>query len=292
MNFKSLEQIRKSFGISQDAPEDIRRELRRRLKKIHPDTLSGAQPSAENEPEEVLRLTAALNFLDDSKRRTAVVPVEEVTDLVKAIRDLVPAENKQQETEDRLSQQVDDQIKEARVAGRRPRIFLTAVAAVLTLAWLFPSLTSDNPILNRFINVENPVFNVVWLAVLLYTGAIWLMFKLWSEREAEHRKEMKLEATQNRIFEGFVLSQAQYRNASEGISFTKDQLVSYIQDCGPRGSRLASLLMGRPMSMDPGLAQRLAEVIVVKAAARGILKKDENHSLRERYILTITPNEL
>ena len=98
MSFKSLGQVKKEFGISVNAPKEIRKELRRRLKEVHPDTSSGDKASTELESEKALQMTEALTFLDQTKHEKAVVPVEEVNTLVQALMDLAPT-SKEKEAE-------------------------------------------------------------------------------------------------------------------------------------------------------------------------------------------------
>lgn len=291
MSFQNLQQIRESFGLSNNDPEGIRRELRLRMKKIHPDTKSAESPQLGTEKEEVLRITAALSFLDDARKETAVVPVAEVTALVQALKDLVP-DSREKDRETRLSQQIDAKIEEAKSTGRLPKIILTVLAALLTVVWLFPGITANHPVMSKYINVENPVFNIIWLALILYTGAIWLVFKLWGDRQAGSKKNLGLELTQNRLFDSFVISKGEQQGAATETGFYKDQFVSHIVGGGAGTSTVSSLLRGRPRPVDEELAQSLADTILFRAEKKGIIKKKEGKSLREYYLLTIEPKDL
>ena len=281
MPFYSLEQILQAFHLPKQDADEVRKELRRRLKQVHPDTNSttGA-PSAASD--EVLRITEALNFLDAAKRRTAVVPVEEVTDLVKAIKELLPA-NREQDADAKLAGSIDAKAEEAKSSGRLLRAFLTAGALFLTVIWLFPSIAGSHPILRKYINVEDTLFTVVWLSLLLYTGAIWLVYKLWRQRDIDTIKSLKLEFTQLRLFKNFLHAKASHQDSAKPAGFYKDEFVSYLEGAEERFSPAASGISGRGKHIDAELAQMLAENLLLKAESRGVLRKDGRQSLRVFY---------
>lgn len=288
MNYASLEHIRKEFGISVSEPDAIRRELIRRLKKIHPDLHSGPRALAEPSQEEVLRITAALRFMDESKRETAVVPAEDVTSLVRTIRDLAPLA-KDRQSELRLTHQIQAAIQNAKTVGRNLRIMLAAGAGLLTMLWLFPSLSRSHPVLRDYIHVDSPVFTMIWLAFLTYTGLVWYVFRLWIGRETEARRRLALESTQNSLFERFMASKAQYHNDARTIGFYKDELVQHIAGAGARGSKMSALLRGRPRPLDLDLAQTIAEIVLARALRRGIVRRDRPLSLRDHFTLLVPP---
>ncbi len=289
--FKSIEHIKERFGISSNNHEEIRRELLKRLKKAHPDTKEQAQTKADVRPDEAVHLTAALDFLDERRRETAVVPAAEVTSLVQSIKDLVPA-SKDRELELKLSQHIDTHIEHVQTTGRLSRSFLTGFALVLTVIWLFPSLTDTHPVLSRYINVENTVFNMIWIALLCYTAALWLIFSLWRNREIAARKRLKLEATQNRIFKAFIVSLSEYQPAASHPGFYKDQFIQHIEGYHKSSSAVSSLLLGRVRPVDGELAQTLAAIVLLRAEKKGLLQKDTTASLREHYTLMVPPQDL
>lgn len=288
MAFHTIDEIRKEFDIPDDDAEEIRRELRRRLKKIHPDTNAGAGYSGDSVKHEVVRITDALGFLDAVKRRTAVVPVEEVTELVKVIKDLIPL-NREKETENRFAQLIDAHIQGKKSSGRIVRVTLTAFALALTLVWLFPSITGSHPVLQKYVHVEDTVFNVIWLALLLYTGAIWGMYTLWRQRDIAAIRGLGLASTQSGLFRSFIQAHTGYHCGGIPIRFSKDEFISYLDGFGGRTFPGTS---GRDVHIDAELANSLGDIILWKAESRGVIKKIDVPSLREQYMLLVAPHEL
>jgi hypothetical protein len=287
MYFYNLEHIKNYFDIRTEEPEEVRRELKKRLKNAHPDRRHADSDDGGARSEEVLRLLEALRFVDDRKKNAGLVPVETVSSLVKEIKELAVTDNRKKELEQYLSELVEHKIAQTHSSGLVFRIALTAVAGFLTIVWVFPSIAGDNPVLRKLIDVESAVFNIVWLALLAYTGATWLMFRLWHDRRAAALKDLKLETTQHRVFERFLQEVSEYSPRDAGLTFYKDQLEDYIQGDIAAVPLAASFMWGRPRGIDPELAQKAADLIVMKAEQKGLIKKMPAQSLRERYAVLV-----
>jgi len=289
MVYLSLEHIRREFGIGASEPDAIRRELIRQLKKIHPDLGSAPGAAGQTNREDVLKITAALQFMDESKRAAAMVPAEDLTSLVRSVRALVPQVNDER-CGRKLEQHIAATLRSARAAGRTTRIMLAAIAGLLSVFWLFPALSQNHPVLSEYVQVESPLFALVWLAVLLYTGLVWLLYKLWTDRQVQAYKRLILESTHNSFFESFLALKGRYQPGTAPILFSKDELVQHIAGSTDRGP--AVLLLGRPRPLDAELAQNLADIILAKAVRRGIIQRDGQPSLQDRYWLLAEPGVL
>jgi len=289
MNYMSLEHIRKEFRIDASEPEAIRRELIRQLKKIHPDLSSAPGTAAQSNREDVLNITAALRFMDESRRDAAVVPADDLPTRVRSLRSLVPqAIDRQREL--KLAQHIEATVKSTGTVGRSARILLAAGAGLLSVFWLFPPLSQSHPILRDYIHIESPLFTLLWLAVLLYTGLVWFVCKLWTERQVQAHKRLILESTHNSLFENFIALKSRFQRSASPILFSKDELVQHIAGSKARGP--AAVLLGRARPLDAELAQTIAEIILAKAVRRGIIQQDKQQSLRDRYWLLSSPGEL
>jgi hypothetical protein len=218
MEFQSIEQVRQQLGISATGPEEIKREVRNRLREVHPDALTGAGlPADSAKQEEVLRLTAALNFLNRPEIQGTLVPLEPMTELVKIVRDLVQVnqgQNSQTEEqeilrrekaeEQTLSRQSEARVQEVRSAGRLPVISLTAVSTLLTAIWILPTIVQRNLVLGNYVDVSSSFFAAVWLVSLCTTAATWVWFKWRAQGEALFQRTLNLESTQNMLFNSFL----------------------------------------------------------------------------------------
>jgi hypothetical protein len=288
MAFQSIEQIRTALNITARDPEEIRREIRRQLKAAHPDTAAGAgRPAADRQ---VLQLTEALDFLDEHKRMTAVVPVEDVTSLVHALQHLMPL-TRARETENLFSRLVDERIAETKHAGRTARLTLTAVAAVLTALWLFPGLVGSHPVLRGIIRSEDPLFTLIWAALLLCTAAMWLVQKLWRQRAIAAITDLKLDVTQHRLFRAFVQAQADLLQEPLPLRFYRDDFIHYLEGRAGFAAASAGKAAG-DARLDTELARHLADTILQNAEHRGMVKKADSQTLRQQYILMVAPYDL
>lgn len=285
MAFQSIEQIRSAFNITARDPEEIRREIRRRLKTAHPD--SAAVTGTQAPDTQVLQLTEALDFLDERKRMTAVVPVEEVTSLVKALQHLVPL-SQAQETETRFSRLVDKRVAETKSSGRSMRLTLTVIAALLTVLWLFPGLADSHPVLRSIIRSDDPVFTLLWAVLLLCTAVVWLVQKFWRQRTAASITDLKLDVTQHRLFRTFVQTQADQWQKPLPLRFYQDDFIRYLEGRAGFGAGKAT----GDIQLDTELAQHLADAILHRAENRGMVKKAEGQTLRQQFILIVAPYDL
>lgn len=289
MPFSSIKEIQHFFAIADDQPDDIRRELRRRLKQLHPDMQpNGSENSATDE---VLQLTEALAFLNDAKNRPPVLPAEDITALAKVISTITPDKQKKQ-LEARLAEHVAKRLSQASRTGRTPKTVLLLFSLICTLLWLFPFITAPHPVLGTLIKAHDPVFISIWIAVLFITAATWLLYRLWHGRETASKSKLQLEIEQNRLFNDFIRSQAQYQSTHEQQRFYKDQFVLYLESIGARWSPFASVLLGRVKPIDPELSQTLADVILLRAETKGIVRQNRAESMRDEYLLLKIPQDV
>jgi len=243
MEFRSIDEVSQKLGISAEHPEDIKREVRRRLLEVHPDALAGAGlPEDKAKSEEALLLTAALNYLNKPDHSTDIVPRETETELIKLVRDLVQVNQNQgsqshlQEevvrrehaAEQTLSQASAARVEQIKSAGRVPVISLTAVSVLLTALWVLPTTVQNNLVLGRYINVTSVWFAQLWLASLLLTAGTWVVFKWRSQAEELVQRTLNLETTQNTLFSSFLQDRHQLaRSMSELVGLVED-LTGYV----------------------------------------------------------------
>ncbi|MCP4715900.1 MAG: hypothetical protein GY868_12350 [Deltaproteobacteria bacterium] len=291
MVFHSIEHICQTFGLQESSPESLRRELRTRLKTVHPDRLSGPEPGTLEDQEEALRLTAALTFLDQTRRETAVMPVAEVTTLVQSLTEQSPRK-KQQEAQARFEEQVKLDISQVLAAFKKASTVLASLGAALLVVWLFPGLTAGNPVLDRIIDIQNPVFNLIWFALLTYVCMSWVIISRVKNRAAASRTNLLLAQTRNRLFESFLRECAGQTPAATGVSFNKDRLISYLAENTLRMPRFASFFIGHSQPLKTALLESLADVMLTRALHKGLLHKENKKSLRDYYSLTIAARDL
>ncbi len=291
MKPKSLYDIRTAFNITASSPEEIRRELRRRLKSIHPDAHAGGDTPERGNHEDTLRITEALALVDELRSSTAVVPVEAVSGIVQAMQKTGP-NGRRRELDDKLSAKIKAREHAAKQGTKPLTIVLIALGSVVLASILFPGAVSSSPVLERMLSGGNPAALLVLLALLLLTAGLFGIYRLWCSREISSKQRLQLESEQNRLFFDFIRSPALFRRDDSQAGFYKDQFVVYLQNTGPRHSLVSSILLGRPRPIDPDLAETLAETMLLRAEEKGLLRKSTAPSLREHYVLSKPPEDL
>jgi hypothetical protein len=139
------------FGIDNESPDEIRKELIKRMSKIHPDKNKG-EFSSEKEKRDYLKINSAIRFLDlQTKDQEALIPLKDVTDLIKTLKELVPTNNENKSTE-KLRIKIDNNIDKLKHRNQTPKIATSSFTALLTILWVFPSTLQQHPILSMYID--------------------------------------------------------------------------------------------------------------------------------------------
>ena len=109
MEYYNIKQIRDEFGIDNESPDEIRKELIKRMSEIHPDKNKG-EFSSEREKGDYFKIDSARRFLDEqTKDHEALIPLKDVTDLIETVKELVPTNNENKSAE-KLRIKIDDSI--------------------------------------------------------------------------------------------------------------------------------------------------------------------------------------
>ncbi|MEM1269315.1 MAG: hypothetical protein AAGI08_04620 [Bacteroidota bacterium] len=283
--YQSLDHLRAALDIKASDPSDVRREIRERIKLIHPDLAANGEPLGQVEQEELLKLTAALGYLDEIRDQTAVVPAEQVSSLLRVVESLIP-NARQQEQEAELDLRIKDEIESIRSAFRLPKIGLATASAALTAIWLFPSTLQEHPVLGDWVGRDHDVFSIWWLFCLLATAVFWIFTGARQHKDAELARAFKLESTQNKLFKIFISSR------DVDASFRRSELAEFIRDGGPGPGYRPVKLLGMNRGVDPELAESLADSILTKAESRKAVKRLPGASMDEQYELLVSPNRL
>ena len=222
MSFIDIDQIRREFGIDEQKPGDIRSRLRALQSQLHPDR-TGGEFQEGNDKERFLRASEALDFLDQYEiKENTLIPVSVMTDLVKVMRDLVPAQQ-EKSAETALNSSVATKLATLHTKFRTPRITTSAISIVLSAIWLFPKQIADHPVLGHYLNPTNTIFSVLWCYSIILTAMIWIMTSMQEEKRKHFLGIIRTEVWQN---ERFMLFTKGINFDDDGKQrFTKDSLV-------------------------------------------------------------------
>jgi hypothetical protein len=127
-SYSSTDDIRVDFGIAETELPEIRSRLRSMQGTIHPDKNEGAFASNEDK-ERFHQLNKAIDYIDSQAPGRDLVPISAVTDLTRAVTELVKAQSSS--TYNRLSEQVSNSVEAYRSKFRIPKIALSAISAAI-----------------------------------------------------------------------------------------------------------------------------------------------------------------
>lgn len=279
--FTEINEIRREFGINEDKPEEIRSRLRTLQSELHPDR-TGGEFKEGNDKERFLRVSAALDYIEKHEtNESSLVPVSMMTDLLKIIRDLVPAQQ-EKNAETALNTSVATKLTTLHVQYRTPRITTSAISIVLSAIWLFPNQITDHPVLGHYLDPSSTIFSVLWLYSVLITAMIWIRTSMQEEKRKQFLGIIKTEGWQNDRFMQFI-KEINF-DEDDKKRFTKD---SFIRDLvwkqSMHHSFFLQFLFQRPNGLDPELAQGIVDSVVSRAEQRGLIAKDLVKTLSETY---------
>lgn len=308
MNFDDIGQVKKEFGIDASTFEEIRKQLMRLLKEVHPDMNHGKFATQEQESK-YHKIKDAINFIDEQRSSdSSLIIRSEVQELIQLIREIVP-KTSQIDSEKKLSELIDNDIKLFKVKHKFPKITTTAISILISALWLFPDTIEKHPVLSQLIYLQSPIFISFWLLSLFGTASYWIFTAFQEHREEQSKKLLKLETVQNQIFGDFLRFKENYNQrvnaANEILKFKKDDLITYIRNFerieNPvyGSSEKFATALERNVKLhyiaghiDTELAQSLADAMVQRGLLNGIIEKDLKKSLSDIYIVKLANEDI
>jgi hypothetical protein len=300
MAFSSIDDIAQAFSLYGHERAEIRRHLRERQATIHPDRNSGTFSSLDAK-NEFHRIEEAISLLDAPEASTALVPIAAIPQIVRALRDAIApeaGETRQDRLAERLDVQIERSVQHFRAPHSIPRVTLAGVSAVLTAIWAFPTLLSGNPALARVLDPSTSLFLAVWVYALGFTTLTW--FVAWSQKDRHDRlvSALKSEPHQNRLFRDFIRDQ---RQSGQSRVFSKDDLVDVIRHpvreyTSPLSNPIRDFtsplrrLFAAP-EIDYETAQTVADLLIGRLEARGVVELIKDRSLSATYRLVESPGD-
>jgi len=270
--YNSIGEIQKDFELEFHDVGNLRDSLNSLRIELHPDKNNGDFKN-ESDKEKFLKLNAAIQYIDSIKNDNQIIAVERMTELIKAITELIP--NSTQTTlQNNLDLRIGNAIGQYRSKLYVPKISLTAITGVMTFLFAVPAQLKDNAVLSRFLNPQNPTFVLMWLIMLFYTGAFWLITFMNEEKAKRQLSLLKVDATQNELFDKFVMQLS-------SLDFSKDELTEYIFNQHTRANKSILLFSSDIITME--VAQSISELIINRAEKKGLIGTNVSKSLSDRY---------
>lgn len=285
MEYYSIQEISDEFGIDNESPDEIRKELIKRMSKIHPDKNKG-EFSSEKEKRDYLKINSAIRFLDlQTKDQEALIPLKDVTDLIKTLKELVPTNNENKSTE-KLRIKIDNNIDKLKHRNQTPKIATSSFTALLTILWVFPSTVQQHPILSMYIDPTYIWFTIIWLYSLMFTAILWSFLRRIENKEAAFKKRLNIESVQNSLFEDFIASGILTTHTGGQVIFLKTGFVIFLTEYYKvRPSLLRFRFLSPDKVIDLELSEALAKVILNRAEVNGYIKKDKGKNIDDMYVV-------
>jgi hypothetical protein len=300
----SLEQIKEEFNLTSTEKDEIRVELKKLRQDFHPDKNGGEFKNAEVEFK-FHRINEAINFIDNYSN--SMIRIGELPALAKIFNDLTNIKkNDDAENifEEKVERKIDANLAVAKDRIKLPRFGLAGLTFLLTGIVLFPKQLSDHPLLKHTLENEGNLFflTLFWLSLVIITFFFWIITYINEEKQKNRVNNLKLEGTQNKIFELFIESTSKFSSQKQ-FSFSKDVLTDFIlfymsgtkfdpsefhvkrERHKIRKSLSDSYILGGGV-IDNELAQIISEKIISRGEKKGIIQKvTENKSLYDVYEL-------
>lgn len=289
MEFSNIEQIKQEFGLTTSDPKELKKQLRKIMAELHPDTNDGAFDSAAQEL--FLKADAAIDFLDAQlEPGTAIIPISDLTALTKAVTELARTESrtssrliKEESSRALLTTEMRRIEKRVHTKYMAPKLTASVVAGIMSIVWVFPQLIQEHPILSASPILGSSTFLMFWLLSLVTTSALWVFAYSAENRQRYLHSKVQTEGYQNSLFASFLFSrggnvvEVEELNDDGNLSlyyvFFKDDFVEFIQ-LKPRRSFLHFYIKDLTSpEIDPELAQTIVDVILDRVEGLGIIQK-------------------
>lgn len=212
LDYKSLEEIKTMFSIEESEPTEIRKKLILLMKIDHPDINHPDEKPGEYHSEahkkKCEQLQAAISFIDDYNKTTIPMKVNDITELVKVIRDVIvpqqPLESEVEKAEKKLTETTDKFLEVFQNKYRFPKITFSTLSVGISLLWVFPQTISEHKVLNQYIDVNSPEFVAIWITSLFFCIAVWGLSYIAIDQEKALIEQLSIESYQNLLFNAFT----------------------------------------------------------------------------------------
>lgn len=257
---------------------EIRKDLIRKMKDIHPDTNGG---EFKNDEEKLLfnKLSEGVEEIDDlSNNQLSVIKTSDIVTLANNLS----ITNKIVSLNDNLDKHIERFYSNYKSRYTFPKFSLTAVTSVLSIIWLFPSQLSEHPVLGDLINVNSSLFNSIWFASLLFTALFWIIINQKEQKQKALLSRFNTESYQNNLFNEFIweIQQDNVHYKGNNSFISKDLFVKFLFS---NFSRHRPIYFLGSNEIDNEVAQSVADIVFSRAEEKGLIKKVDTKSLIDQY---------
>jgi hypothetical protein len=286
-----IDEIKNTYLLKSNNLIDMRKELIKNIAVFHPDRNYGSFQDTETE-NHYKNMNEALQYIDEKlKNETQLIPISSVTEIIKLVQDIIPKNNDLQINkiniyEQKLNTELDARRNDYLSYDKGAKIISSIVALLITTIWIFPSTIENHPILSQYIKTNNIFFTLIWVVGITTTSTIWFFLKIKERKMGELIKKLRNETYQNNLFENFISSKLrnnyysneQYPNKKY---FSKTEFVNFIIDS--HFFKKTRNVFYKKNFIDYELAHEIANIILLRAEEKKIIKKIDIVSLADEY---------
>ena len=256
--------------------EALRSEIRREIIKVHPDQNGGHFANPEDEAR-YQQLVAGLEFLGKMSS-TALVPIQDITALVVAVREAIQTKQSGQTPEQSRAEFREVARAELQHRLLLPRIGSGAFAATTAYLLANGDKLGSNPILGRGLKGEQAS---LFLFGLLFYSAVFFVMTWWMEQRASAQYEWLATEAGRRFIFARLLESIYSRTKRDGdtVNFSLSEFVDAI--IGP--PRRASLFLFMSSKISPAAAEKLAKAHLDELESRGVIRKSNGKQIELVY---------
>lgn len=298
MEYEDIDEIREDFNIELSDPREIKKILKQKMKKIHPDTNKG-EFNSDADKELYHKMNNAIDFFDKKNTNKSIALSEKkLNEIIKSNKDLSLIMKEDKNTK-KLNDAIISSKNEIKRQYKTKKYASATIATILSIIWFFPTTISNHPILSMYIDPTEPFFVLFWLCAVYLTIFLW---GICSQREKyidRVNKEIMVETKQNQMFYSFlsnIRNSEIIPNLAERTNrilsgktrypfFTKSDLIDFLQSKNNEilFMKTQSTLFrpANPISMET--AEALSDIILTRAESYNVIKKSKIKAMEAIY---------
>lgn len=220
-----LEDIIKKYDLSTSNIDEIRMELKKKLKPLHPDKNRGEFIS-ETDEKAYLDIGKDLEMLDNLNKNQHLVALE-TNELISLMSELIikkDLKDSLKDVEEKYDRQIEKNTINIKNTFKGFKISNSVFSTILGIIFLFPEKVTNNPILKNAILITDREFVFLWIFMIYITIIVWTCLFMIEKRTFRILSKLSSESYQNSLFNEFLSK----INSQKKNSFLKDDFKSFI----------------------------------------------------------------
>lgn len=263
----------------------LKKELKSKRNKIHPDKTHGTFKSEEHKAK-YFRLSHAIDFLDQlSSKELAMVPVYQITSIIEAVGKVLQPSTQINQAESNIRSMFSSRISTRIKIPRISSVAIGALSAVLLVFWDY--IRSDTA---AYFLAGSESLRITWLVLLLTMCMVYIWTWLYEQRSQGYMEYLLSEASLTTTLYRLIGS-GLYETSENGIEFTKTALIGILRNRDfyyHRMFRIRYFVSKIARAISPTFlpiktASDCADLILAKLQERKVVRRINRVEIQEWY---------